>query len=92
MSTLDVTPNQTLTSGEAIQVATEKRRVKWGWAVAFVTLALDRAKGVLWRINQRGRLVQVASGAFLIVMGILVFGNVMQLMSAYFYRYLGFFL
>jgi cytochrome c-type biogenesis protein len=55
-------------------------------------LALDRARGVLRRINRRARLVEITSGALLILMGMLVFGNVMQLMSAYFYRYFGFFL
>lgn len=55
-------------------------------------LAIDRAQGVLWRLNQRARLVEVVSGALLIVMGLLVFGNVLQLMSAYFYRWFGYYL
>jgi len=55
-------------------------------------LALERAQGVLRRLNRRARLVETASGALLIVMGLLVFGNVMQLMSAYFYRFFGYYL
>jgi hypothetical protein len=46
----------------------------------------------LRRLNRRARLVETASGALLIVMGLLVFGNVMQLMSAYFYRFFGYYL
>jgi cytochrome c-type biogenesis protein len=55
-------------------------------------LAIDRAQGALRRLNRRARLVEVVSGALLILMGLLVFGNVMQLMSAYFYRWFGSFL
>jgi len=55
-------------------------------------LAIDRAQGVLRRLNRRARLVEVVSGALLIVMGLLVFGNVLQLMSAYFYRWFGYYL
>jgi cytochrome c-type biogenesis protein len=55
-------------------------------------LAIDRAQGILRRLNRRARLVEVASGALLIVMGLLVFGNVLQLMSAYFYRWFGYYL
>jgi cytochrome c-type biogenesis protein len=65
-----------------------------GLGVPFLICALgiDRAQGALRRINRRARLVEVVSGALLIVMGLLVFGNVMQIMSAYFYRWFGFYL
>ncbi len=55
-------------------------------------LGIDRAQGALRRLNRRARLVEVVSGALLIVMGLLVFGNVMQIMSAYFYRWFGYYL
>lgn len=65
-----------------------------GLGIPFLLCALgiDRAQGALRRINRRARLVEVVSGALLIVMGLLVFGNVMQIMSAYFYRWFGFYL
>jgi cytochrome c-type biogenesis protein len=65
-----------------------------GLGVPFLlsALALDRAQTFLKKVNRRARLVEVVSGALLVVMGLLVFGNVMQLMSAYFYRWFGYYL
>lgn len=62
-----------------------------GLGVPFIlsAVALGRARGVLRRINQRARLVEVASGVLLVGMGILVFSNGLQLLSAYFYRFFG---
>jgi len=62
-----------------------------GLGVPFILSAvvLGRARGVLPRINQRARLVEVASGVLLVGMGILVFSNGLQLLSAYFYRVFG---
>ena len=62
-----------------------------GLGVPFIlsAVALDRARGVLHRLNQRARLVEVASGVLLVGMGILVFSNGLQLLSAYFYRVFG---
>jgi len=81
-------------SATAAQGATLLLAYSLGLGVPFLisALALDRARGVLRRINRRARLVEMTSGALLIAMGVLVFGNVMQLMSAYFYRFFGFFL
>jgi len=55
-------------------------------------LALGRARGMLRRLNQRARLVEKMSGAFLVVMGLIIFGNVLGIVSAYFYRWFGSFL
>jgi cytochrome c-type biogenesis protein len=55
-------------------------------------LGIEWAGGFLNRVNRRARTVEIMSGALLIVMGVLVFGNVMQLMSAYFYRWFGYYL
>jgi cytochrome c-type biogenesis protein len=65
-----------------------------GLGVPFLltALALDRAQAFLKKVNRRARLVEVVSGSLLVVMGLLVFGNVMQLMSAYFYRWFGYYL
>jgi cytochrome c-type biogenesis protein len=65
-----------------------------GLGVPFLVsaLALERARGFLRRLNRRARTVEILSGALLILMGLLVFGNVMQLMSAYFYRWFGYYL
>jgi cytochrome c-type biogenesis protein len=65
-----------------------------GLGVPFLVsaLALERAAGFLHRLNRRARTVEILSGALLILMGLLVFGNVMQLMSAYFYRWFGYYL
>ena len=65
-----------------------------GLGVPFIicALALERAAGFLHRINRRARTVEILSGALLILMGLLVFGNVMQIMSAYFYRWFGYYL
>jgi cytochrome c-type biogenesis protein len=65
-----------------------------GLGVPFLVsaLALERARGLLRRLNRHARTVEMVSGALLILMGLLVFGNVMQLMSAYFYRWFGYYL
>lgn len=65
-----------------------------GLGVPFLlsALALERATGFLQRVNRRARTVEILSGALLILMGLLVFGNVMQVMSAYFYRWFGYYL
>lgn len=55
-------------------------------------LGLSRARNVLRRLNRRAGLVEKFSGAFLIVMGLIVFTNLMGIMSAYFYRWFGAFL
>lgn len=55
-------------------------------------LGLSRARNVLRRLNRRARLVEKLSGAFLVVMGLIVFTNLMGIMSAYFYRWFGSFL
>jgi cytochrome c-type biogenesis protein len=55
-------------------------------------LALNRARGVLRRINRRAQLVERVSGVFMIAMGLIVFSNLMGLLNAYFYRWFGNFL
>ena len=52
-------------------------------------VALDRAGPILRRLNHRGGLVEKLSGGFLIMMGLVVFTNLMGVMSAYFYRWFG---
>jgi cytochrome c-type biogenesis protein len=65
-----------------------------GLGVPFVlsAFALDRARGWLRKLNARARLVEIVSGVMLVVMGLLVFSNFMAIMSAYWYRFFGFFL
>ena len=55
-------------------------------------LALDRARPLLRRLNRKAGLVEKLSGGFLVVMGLIVFTNLMGIMSAYFYRWFGSFL
>jgi len=65
-----------------------------GLGVPFVlsALALERARGWLRKLNAKARLVEIVSGAMLVVMGLLVFSNFMSIMSAYWYRFFGLFL
>lgn len=55
-------------------------------------LGLSQARGLLQRLNRRARLVEKVSGVLLIAMGLIVFTNLMGIMSAYFYRWFGSFL
>jgi cytochrome c-type biogenesis protein len=55
-------------------------------------LGLSRSGTILRRLNQRAGLVEKLSGVFLVIMGLIVFTNVMGIMSAYFYRWFGSFL
>jgi cytochrome c-type biogenesis protein len=81
-------------SATVTQGATLLLAYSLGLGVPFLICALgiDRAQGALRRLNRRARAVELVSGALLIVMGLLVFGNVMQIMSAYFYRWFGYYL
>jgi cytochrome c-type biogenesis protein len=65
-----------------------------GLGVPFIlsAFALERARGWLRKLNAKARLVETVSGVMLIGMGLLVFGNFMSIMSAYWYRLFGFFL
>lgn len=65
-----------------------------GLGVPFLlsALGLDRARGVLRRLNRRAQLVERVSGVFMIMMGLIVFSNLMGLMNAYIYRWFGTFL
>lgn len=55
-------------------------------------LALSRARGVLRRLNRRAGLVEKLSGALLVMMGLIVFSNLLGVINAYFYRWFGYFL
>lgn len=65
-----------------------------GLGIPFVlsAFALDRARGLLRKLNSKARLIETLSGVMLIVMGLLVFSNFMSVMSAYWYRFFGFFI
>ncbi len=65
-----------------------------GLGVPFLlcALALNRARGVLRRLNQRAQLVERVSGVFLVLMGLMVFANVMGILSALMFRTFGWFL
>ncbi len=65
-----------------------------GLGVPFVlsAFALERARGWLRKLNAKARLIENVSGVMLVVMGLLVFSNFMSIMSAYWYRFFGFFL
>lgn len=60
-----------------------------GLGVPFLLSAfgLNRARGILRRVNRRAQLVERVSGVFMIVMGLIVFSNLMGLLNAYFYRW-----
>jgi cytochrome c-type biogenesis protein len=55
-------------------------------------LGLGQARGVLRRLNCRAKLIERVSGVLMIIMGLIVFTNLMGLMNAYFYRWFGPFL
>lgn len=65
-----------------------------GLGLPFVlsAFALERARGWLRKLNAKARLIENVSGVMLVVMGLLVFSNFMSIMSAYWYRFFGFFL
>ncbi len=63
-----------------------------GLPFVLAALALERARGWLRKLNAKARLVEIASGVMLVGMGLLVFSNFMSILSAYWYRFFGFFL
>ena len=66
----------------------------FGLGVPFVlsAFALEQARGWLRKLNAKARLIENVSGVMLVVMGLLVFSNFTSIMSAYWYRFFGFFL
>ncbi|MEK7311977.1 MAG: cytochrome c biogenesis protein CcdA, partial [Chloroflexota bacterium] len=66
----------------------------FGLGLPFVlsAFALEQARGWLRKLNAKARLIENVSGVMLVVMGLLVFSNFMSIMSAYWYRFFGFFL
>lgn len=65
-----------------------------GLGVPFVLTAfgMDRAHGLLRRLNRRARLVESVSGLLIVGMGLLVFFDVLALLSGFFYQRFGTFL
>ena len=82
------------TSSTALQGAGLLAAYSLGLGVPFIlsALALGRARGVLRRLNRHSQLVQKTSGGLLVVMGLIVFTNVLGIVSAYFSRWFGTFL
>lgn len=54
-----------------------------------VGLGLDRMAGALRRLNRHARLVEIVSGLFLVVIGIMIYSNFLQYLSIYFFQLLG---
>lgn len=52
-------------------------------------LALDRMMPLFHALNQRGRIIEIVSGLFLITMGVLVFFNIFQRLSIFFFKLFG---
>ena len=52
-------------------------------------LALDRVTPLLHALNRRGRAVEIVSGLFIISMGVLVYFNVLQRLSIFFFKLFG---
>lgn len=82
------------TSGTVGQGALLLVAYSMGLGVPFLlsALALDRARAWLRRLNKKAYLVERVSGVLLVTMGLLVFSNLMSVLSAYFYRLWGAFL
>jgi cytochrome c-type biogenesis protein len=80
-----------------LALAATSATVSWGAALLIAyslglgipflltALALDRARGVLKRLNRRAGLIEAFSGVFLVAMGLIIFSNVMGIVNAYVY-------
>lgn len=82
------------TSATAGQGALLLTLYSMGLGIPFLlsALVLNRARGVLRRLNRKAGWVEKLSGALLVMMGLIVFSNLLGVINAYFYRWFGYFL